>query len=111
MTKSKGKGKAANPPSSRRSTQGGSRVQVKSPTPDDTRKLWCLIDGDFKPFDVTLLATRNVSDLKRLIWEEGIKAKTDILAKDLTLWKVLHTETSVRSILTHFDSSTHPKQY
>ena len=102
MNKSKGKGEETNPPSSSQpSTQGGSHVQAKSSTQDETRTLWCLIDGDLSPFMVTVPTSHYVGDLKELVWEKGINAKTDVLAKDLTLWKVLHTETSVKDRCSH----------
>ena len=76
-----GKEKQANPQSPQISTEGESS--------STNRTLWCLIDGDSTPFPVTVPTTGDVSDMKRHIWEEGINPKTDILAKDITLWKVL----------------------
>ena len=51
--------------------------------------LWCLVDGDSRPFKVTALDDADVTDLKKLIKEEGKKGiLCDVDAKDLDLWKV-----------------------
>ena len=49
--------------------------------------LWCLVDGDSRPFKVTALDNADVSDLMKLIKEEGVDIP---FAKDLELWKVRH---------------------
>ena len=54
----------------------------------EDRTLWCLVHDESIPFKVTVPTSRYVGDLKELVWEKGINAKTDVLAKDLTLWKV-----------------------
>jgi hypothetical protein len=55
------------------------------------RTLWCLVDGDSKPFKVYPAIDTDVSLLKKLVHEECIDAsKGDILAKDLVLCKVCH---------------------
>ena len=62
---------------------------------DDTvRTLLCLIEGDSTWFKVKPTGSMDIVDLRKLIWEEGIKRDSGILAKDLTLWKVRMTMTS-----------------
>jgi hypothetical protein len=51
----------------------------------------CLIEGESSSFEVTPSWDATTPTLKRLIRKEGINADRDILAKDLTLWKVRMT--------------------
>jgi hypothetical protein len=56
---------------------------------DTHRDLWCFIEGDSMPFEVTPLGKDSINELKHLIWREGkngVLSNTD--AKDLVLWKV-----------------------
>ena len=51
--------------------------------------LWCLIEDDSNPFEVTPPVAASVSRLKELVWEKGrngVLRGTD--AKDLALYKV-----------------------
>ena len=58
---------------------------------DGTRAVWCLIEGDSNPFEVTVAVTADIGDLKELIREKGKSISfRGIDAKDLTLWKVCH---------------------
>jgi hypothetical protein len=54
---------------------------------DTTYKVYCLVQGDSKPFSVTT-SNGDVSDLMELVLKKGIGSHRDILAKDLVLWKV-----------------------
>ena len=61
---------------------------------DAVRTLLCLIEGDSTWFKVKPTGSMDIVDLRKLIWEEGIKRDSGILAKDLTLWKVRMTMAS-----------------
>ena len=51
--------------------------------------LWCLVERDSTPFDVTVPVNASIGRLKKLIHENGINdTERSILAKDLVLWKV-----------------------
>ena len=51
--------------------------------------LWCLIDGDPTPFDVSCPLDNNVHQMKKLLLEEGKHGVLrNVDAKDLVLWKV-----------------------
>ncbi|KAK2467974.1 hypothetical protein APHAL10511_000269 [Amanita phalloides] len=55
----------------------------------DDRRLFCLIEGDGRVFEVTVNINRSISHLKNIIHKSGEKgALSDIGAKDLTLLKV-----------------------
>ena len=51
---------------------------------NDTRVLFCLIEGDTNPFEVTVSTDKSISFLKKVIWEECKNG----YARDLVLWKV-----------------------
>ena len=56
---------------------------------DSDIKLWCLIEGDAKLFEVQVDACKSVSFLKKVIWKarkRGYLRGVD--ATDLVLWKV-----------------------
>ena len=54
-------------------------------TDDTSRVLFCLIEGDSRPFKVTP-NKGDILDLKDLIKKNGVLR--NVLAKDLVLWKV-----------------------
>ena len=58
--------------------------------PQSPTRLWCHIEDRASAFSVTVPITRYIDELKALVWEKGINAKLkpEILAQDLTLWKV-----------------------
>jgi hypothetical protein len=89
--KGKGKEKDTAPQTLQTSTRGGSRIQTQSAqssTHDQARVLWCLIDGDLSPFKVIVPINCDMSYLRDLVRVRGINMKTDVLARDLILWKV-----------------------
>jgi len=49
---------------------------------DDSRILWCLVDGDSRTFEVLIPANANVNDLRKLILEElrTIRSQRNITA-------------------------------
>ena len=62
------------------------RPSLVAPMTDDTsRVLFCLIEGDSRPFKVTP-NKGDILDLKDLIRKNGVLR--NVLAKDLVLWKV-----------------------
>ena len=57
---------------------------------DTSPELWCLIEGDTRPFSVTVSSSVSTSKLKRMIKQEkenNSRVKS-IDALDLILWKV-----------------------
>ena len=53
--------------------------------------LWCLVDGDSRPFEVDVPVDVNVNRLKRLVHKEKERGfLRDVDASDLDLWKVRH---------------------
>ncbi|KAM6498794.1 hypothetical protein JOM56_006742 [Amanita muscaria] len=57
------------------------------------RILWCLIEGDCKPFKVTTPLNFDINDLKGVIHANGINTtKFSVLPKDLVLWKLRESE-------------------
>lgn len=67
---------------------------------DSPRVLVCVIAGEVSPFTVELAGNKSVMDLKNLIREKAIKSSEDVVAKDLTLWKVRMTLVVIRSDIT-----------
>ena len=61
------------------------RSRVKGKKKAESFTLWCLVEGDSRPFKATALDNADVSDLMKLIKEEGVDIP---FAKDLELWKV-----------------------
>jgi hypothetical protein len=55
---------------------------------NNTLVLFCLVQGDSAPFEVTVTADKSISFLKDLVLEKGFGVSRGVLAKDLTLWKV-----------------------
>jgi hypothetical protein len=56
----------------------------------EDRVLWCIIEGDFKPFQVTVPGDSYVTVLKEAIVEKRkYGALRSIDATDLTVWKVI----------------------
>jgi len=51
---------------------------------NDTRVLFCLIEGDTNPFSVTVSTDKSISFLKKVIGEQC----PDVLFRYLVLWKV-----------------------
>jgi hypothetical protein len=58
---------------------------------DATCNIVCLIEGESSSFEVTPTWDTRIRKLKKLIRKDGINADRDVLAKDLTLWKVRMT--------------------
>jgi Crinkler effector protein N-terminal domain len=54
----------------------------------DSLVLWCVINGESTPFDVTVPANSNISQLKERIHQKNKNTFSDIDAKNLDLWKV-----------------------
>lgn len=52
---------------------------------NDTCSLFCLIEGDTNPFQVTVSAGQSIYFLKEVILEQAFR---DVDAVDLVLWKV-----------------------
>jgi Crinkler effector protein N-terminal domain len=50
--------------------------------------LWCIIDGESTPFDVTVPGNTNINQLKERIYQNNKYTFRDIDAKNLDLWKV-----------------------
>ena len=67
---------------------------------DSPHVLVCVIAGEVSPFTVELAGNKSVMDLKNLIREKAIKSSEDVVAKDLTLWKVRMTLVVIRSDIT-----------
>ena len=71
---------------------GGPYFRYSLPPPvmpgEQTRTLWCLVEGDHAPFDVIVYDNHNINYLKECIKEK----KKQLLSKDdassLELWKV-----------------------
>ncbi|KAM6498799.1 hypothetical protein JOM56_006747 [Amanita muscaria] len=60
---------------------------------EEYRILWCLIEGDRKPFKVTPPLNFDIDDLKVFIHAKGINTtKFSVLPKDLVLWKLRESE-------------------
>jgi hypothetical protein len=57
---------------------------------NDHRSFYCLVEGDSTAFKVMVPIRSDVSDLKKLVLEEGVGVSQGVLAKDLVLWKVCH---------------------
>ena len=58
---------------------------------NDTRVLFCLIQGETNPFRVTVSTGQGIFFLKEVIQEERKnRALRDVDAVDLVLWKVRH---------------------
>ena len=59
---------------------------------NDTRVLFCLVEGDTNPFEVTVPAGRSISFLKEVIYEKINKGplRDTFPASDLVLWKVIY---------------------
>ena len=58
---------------------------------NDTRVLFCLIQGETDPFEVTVSTSKSISSLKGVIQEKCKNvALRDVDAADLVLWKVSH---------------------
>jgi len=57
---------------------------------NDTRVLFCLIEGDTDAFDVTVPTYKSISSLKKVIWDECKNTFRDVDARYLVLWKVSH---------------------
>ena len=56
---------------------------------NDTRVLFCQIEGDTNPFEVTVPTGKSISFLKKVIWEEcKYGALRDVDAAGLVLWMV-----------------------
>jgi len=56
---------------------------------NDTRVLFCLIQGDSNPFEVTVSTGKSISFLKEVIQEKRKNGPLrDVDAADLVLWKV-----------------------
>ena len=56
---------------------------------NDTRVLFCLIEGDTNPFEVTVSTGKSISFLKEVIQEKRKNGPLrDVDAADLVLWKV-----------------------
>src|SRR5258705_43192 len=65
------------------------------------RVLWCLIQDDSNPFEVTAPVDASIGRLKELIWEKrknGVLRGSD--AADLALWKVRTKRLADSSLLT-----------
>ena len=55
--------------------------------------LWCLIEGDSKPFEVEVPPSASIANLKNRVHNKGINVAThNIDAIDLVLWKVLYSQ-------------------
>jgi Crinkler effector protein N-terminal domain len=78
-----------------------SQQSALTPKQNETRTLWCLIDGDFIPFTVSGQSTANINDLKELVHVKGINDNERILAKDLVLWKVFVLQRLAELIVTN----------
>ena len=51
--------------------------------------LWCLIQGDSTPFEVTAPVNATINRLKELVWEKRKRgAFKNVDASDIILWKV-----------------------
>ena len=58
---------------------------------DDTRVLFCIIQGDTNLFEVTVSTGKSISFLKEVIQKKRKNgALRDVDAADLVLWKVSH---------------------
>jgi Crinkler effector protein N-terminal domain len=55
---------------------------------EQTRTLWCLVDGDYSPFDVTVYDNHNINRLKESIKEKKNQLLFKEDASSLELWKV-----------------------
>jgi hypothetical protein len=55
---------------------------------NDTRVLFCLIEGETNPFEVTVSTGKSIYFLKNVIWEECKNSPLRFSARDLVLWKV-----------------------
>jgi len=56
---------------------------------NDTRVLFCLIEGDTNPFGVTVSAGKDISTLKQDIWDvRKYGPLRDVNGQGLVLWKV-----------------------
>jgi Crinkler effector protein N-terminal domain len=57
--------------------------------PNDTRRLFCLIQDEDIPFEITVNTDDSISSLHDAIWEkDNINLRDVVAAKDLVLWKV-----------------------
>src|SRR3984957_1352544 len=64
----------------------GNTASVDNPA---ARTLWCLVEGESVPFEVTVSANATIHELKDLISKQGINGTLKgILPKDLLLLKV-----------------------
>jgi hypothetical protein len=55
----------------------------------DSRRLFCLVEGEAPPFIVAAPTNGNIDDLNQFVYKRGISgAEHSILAKDLVLLKV-----------------------
>ena len=52
---------------------------------DAARTLWCLVEDQAAPFEVTAPGNASINQLKELIRDKGADVR---FAKDLVLWKV-----------------------
>ncbi|KAM6493374.1 hypothetical protein JOM56_011508 [Amanita muscaria] len=73
--------------------------------------LWCLVEGDCKPFKVAPPLNFDIDNLKELIHAKGIDTtKFSVLPKDLVLWKLREFEplepedTFIRRVSTKFSN-------
>jgi hypothetical protein len=58
-------------------------------SPQESRILWCLLEGDTKPYDIfDIPIVANVSRLKEAI-QQRVKALRGVDADSLKLWKVV----------------------
>jgi len=55
---------------------------------NDTRVLFCLIEGETNPFSVTISTDKNISILKQVIWDVCKNVLRDVDAPYLVLWRV-----------------------
>ena len=56
---------------------------------NDNHLLFCLIEGDTNPFEITVSTDRTISHLRDVIWEKRkTGALRDVDPVDLVLWMV-----------------------
>ena len=55
---------------------------------EDIRTLWCFIDSDTAPFQITVHADVNIDHLKKDIKVKTGKGLRDVAASSLVLWQV-----------------------
>jgi Crinkler effector protein N-terminal domain len=58
---------------------------------NNSRELWCIIDGESQPFTVIAPIHSDIHELKELIYDKIKNGLRDINAQDLDLWKVVHS--------------------